>query len=193
MAFPSALPSQEPLSFWDVQVSVGKAGRAACQSQQGSCTAGELQGEQGRGLRKAGWAPLQLPPSGLVSCDKNYPSRSALLQEVRSCHPISHIPPRSLQAGEVAAPGCAEEGGTQEQAAPAILFPASPQCHQQSAYREESLRAAPVVCFARGMRACSRQSENKPTIPTINPLFVPLPHPSAREFVPCAAQGGTNS
>lgn len=78
------------------------------------------------GLGTVGRGPLQLPPSGLFSCDKNRPSHSAPLQEVCSRRPVSHLPPLSLQAGEVAAPGSAEEGVTQEQAPLVTLFLAGP-------------------------------------------------------------------
>lgn len=193
MAFPSALPSHEPLSFWDAWVSAGKAGRAACWSQRGFCAAGELQGEQDRGLGKAGRAPLRLPPSGLLPCDNSQPSCSAPLQEVCSCHPISHLPPLSLQAGEVAA----WDVQTKEARRNRPPLPLSSQLvpdtcggtSQQSAYRKESLRAALVVWFALRAQACSRLFANKPTIPSINPLFVAFPHPSARGFVSCAAWG----
>lgn len=72
------------------------------------------------GAGKAGQAPLWLPPPGLFACDKIQPQRSAPLQEVCSHRLISHLPPLSLQAGEVTA----QEGGTEE------LPPSSqqPQC-----------------------------------------------------------------
>lgn len=74
------------------------------------------------GAGKAGRAPLWLPLPGLFACDKIQPQRSAPLQEVCSHRLISHLPPLSLQAGEVTA----QEGGIEE------LPPSSqkPQCLQ---------------------------------------------------------------
>lgn len=94
-----------------------------------------------------GSAPLRLPPSGLFSGDKNQPRRSAPAQEVCSRRLISHLPPLSLQVGEVTA----QEGGTEELPAPAtLLLAALSACgwtHQHSSCRDESQRAS-LVCLA---------------------------------------------
>lgn len=126
-----------------------------------------------------GSAPLRLPPSGLFSGDKNQPRRSAPAQEVCSRRLISHLPPLSLQVGEVTA----QEGGTEELPAPAtLLLAALSACgwtHQHSSCRDESQRASLVCLASTTLQQAVCKKKKTTTNPTVNPVFVPVPYPSS--------------
>lgn len=107
---------------------------------------GAAEGEQGGGLRKVGWAPVQLPPAGLFSCDKNCPSAQLCCRKFVPVTPFPTSFPSLCRLRRSKPWNVQRKKGHRSR----LPLPPSPQpapnaCGrilQQCAYREESLRAA---------------------------------------------------
>lgn len=107
---------------------------------------GQQQGEQGGGLRKVGWAPVQLPPAGLLSCHKNCPSAQLRCRKFVPVTPFPTSFPSLCRLRRSKPWNVQRKKGHRSR----LPLPPSPQpapnaCGrtlQQCPYREESLRAA---------------------------------------------------